>query len=82
MSLVFFGLALTAMGAMFGSWRLLWLPAALALAYGLVAVALGSLWQEDNPILFLTVVAEAAIAVGVWSRPHLRTLLGNVHPSI
>ena len=82
MSFLFAGLVLTAIGAMLGSWRLSWLPAALALAYGFLAVASGSLWQEDNPIVFLTVAAEAAIVVGVWSRPHLRRLLVNVQPSI
>jgi len=67
-SLVLFGVALAALGAVFGSWRVLWLPASLGGAYAVGGVIFESLRHQDNPGLFLVVVAGVAMAVGVCAR--------------
>jgi hypothetical protein len=67
-SLVLFGVALVALGVVVGSWRVLWLPASLGGAYAVGAVIFESLRHQDNPSLFLIVVAGVAMAIGVWTR--------------
>ena len=72
MTLVILALATGGIGAWLRRWWLLALPPAAAVGAGVVLVMPGSHVTSDNPLPFLLVVVEAALAIGIALGSRLR----------
>ena len=69
-----FGLSAVAaglVGAVFGRWRVLWLPPLVVAAWA--AGVKWASWPSDSPVAFAALVAEVGLTAGVLWRRRQRT---------